>query len=246
MPESRTQHLTVTPDGFAAGVGRRPDAPFGDGVDGLHDRMFTARLDRAEGRRGIDVDRGERGARNTGATVLGREVFGPQRGPLPDGAWRGRWGEDPTFQHHVFVRTHHLQSDLPTAGGTTSHCTDGPIGTVRRACEAACGRDISLGGGAACGRETASAAVRPPCGSSCGPAWWTNRTRPSSRCRPAASACSTTRDTGPTGTGAPTVAHPTRRVRPVPGSARPVRVPGAGGTGHSPAGVAAGRFSRRR
>ncbi|MFG3053442.1 dihydrofolate reductase family protein [Kitasatospora sp. NPDC048239] len=150
MPELRVHNLTVTLDGFATGTDQRLGAPFGDGVDGLHDWMFAAMRDRDEGRSGIDVDQIERSERNIGATIMGRNMFGPQRGPWPDESWQGWWGEDPPYHHDVFVHTHHLRPDLPMAGGTTFHFTDEPIETVLdRAFEAAKGRDVRLGGGVA-------------------------------------------------------------------------------------------------
>ncbi|MFJ3788931.1 dihydrofolate reductase family protein [Kitasatospora sp. NPDC090091] len=150
MPKLRVHNLTITVDGFATGSGQRLDAPFGDGVDGLHDWMFAAMRDLAEGRTGLDVEEVARAEENIGATIMGRNMFGPQRGPWPDESWRGWWGENPPYHHPVFVLTHHLRPDLPMEGGTTFHFTDEPIETVlERAFAAAEGRDVRLGGGAA-------------------------------------------------------------------------------------------------
>ncbi|MFD7440470.1 dihydrofolate reductase family protein [Streptomyces sp. NPDC059909] len=150
MPKLRVHNLTISLDGFAAGPGQRLEAPLGDGTEGLHEWMFAAMRDRADGKSGIDVDCVERGERNIGATIMGRNMFGPLRGPWQDESWRGWWGENPPYHHDVFVHTHHPRPSLPMEGGTTFHFTDEPVGTVlRRAFEAAAGQDVRLGGGPA-------------------------------------------------------------------------------------------------
>ncbi|MFP3988482.1 dihydrofolate reductase family protein [Streptomyces sp. E11-3] len=149
MPKLRA-HLTVSLDGFAAGTHQHLDAPFGDGVDGLHDWLFAAMEDRADGKPGIDVDWLNRGEENVGATIMGRNMFGPVRGPWEDESWTGWWGDNPPYHHDVFVHTHHLRPSLPMKGGTTFHFTDEPVETVlRRAFEAANGKDVRIGGGPA-------------------------------------------------------------------------------------------------
>ncbi|MDX6361072.1 dihydrofolate reductase family protein [Streptomyces sp. NPDC058274] len=150
MPKLRAHNLTVSLDGFAAGTDQRLDAPFGDGIDGLHAWMFAAMRDRADGRTGIDVDRVERSEENIGATIMGRHMFGPQRGPWQDESWKGWWGANPPYHHDVFVHTHHLRPSLTMEGGTTFHFTDEPVEKVlERAFEAAGGRDVRIGGGPA-------------------------------------------------------------------------------------------------
>ncbi|WP_438295319.1 dihydrofolate reductase family protein [Streptomyces sp. HUAS TT7] len=148
MPKLRAHNLTITLDGFAAGTDQRLDAPFGDGVDGLHAWMFAAMRDRAEGRTGIDVDFVARSEENIGATIMGRNMFGPLRGPWQDESWTGWWGDNPPYHHDVFVRTHHLRPSLPMEGGTTFHFSDEPVETVlERAFDAAAGKDVRIGGG---------------------------------------------------------------------------------------------------
>ncbi|GAB2974086.1 dihydrofolate reductase family protein [Streptomyces pseudoechinosporeus] len=153
MPKLRVHNLTISLDGFAAGPNQRLDAPFGDGLEGgdvLHDWMFAAMKDRVDGKTGIDVDYVERSEQNIGATIMGRNMFGPVRGPWQDESWTGWWGDNPPFHHEVFVHTHHLRPSLPMEGGTTFHFTDEPIETVlQRAFEAAAGKDVRLGGGPA-------------------------------------------------------------------------------------------------
>ncbi|WP_405597035.1 MULTISPECIES: dihydrofolate reductase family protein [unclassified Streptomyces] len=151
MPKLRVHNVTVSLDGFAAGTDQRMDAPFGDGIDdGLHDWMFAAMKDHADGRPGTDVDFVARSEDNIGATIMGRNMFGPYRGPWENEAWTGWWGDNPPFHHPVFVHTHHTRPSVSMKGGTDFHFTDEPIETVlARACEAADGKDVRIGGGPA-------------------------------------------------------------------------------------------------
>ncbi|MFD4474486.1 dihydrofolate reductase family protein [Streptomyces sp. NPDC058471] len=150
MPKVRVHNVTVSLDGFAAGPHQRLDEPFGDNIEGLHDWMIAAMRDRADGKTGIDVEHIERSEENIGATIMGRNMFGPQRGPWQGESWRGWWGDNPPYHHDVFVHTHHVRPSLTMDGGTTFHFTDEPVETVlARAFEAAGGRDVRIGGGAA-------------------------------------------------------------------------------------------------
>lgn len=147
MGKVRVHNFTITLDGFAAGTDQRADAPFGDGVDGLHDWMSPAMED---GATGLDAERVRVWNDNIGASIMGRNMFGPVRGPWEDETWRGWWGENPPYHHDVFVRTHHLRPSLPTEGETTFHFTDEPVEKVlERAQEAAGDRDVCIAGGAA-------------------------------------------------------------------------------------------------
>ena len=148
MPRLRVHNLAISLDGFATGLNQRLDAPFGDNIEGLHDWMFAAMQDRTDDKTGIDVDFVERSEQNIGATIMGRNMFGPVRGPWPDETWSGWWGDNPPFHHDVFVHPHHLRPSVPLEGGTTFHFTDEPVETVlRRAFAAAGGRDVRVGGG---------------------------------------------------------------------------------------------------
>src|SRR3954451_9616510 len=112
--------------------------------------MIAAMRDRADGKSGVDVDFIDRSERHIGATIMGRNMFGPQRGPWEDESWQGWWGDNPPYHHDVFVHTHHLRPALEMAGGTTFHFTDEPVETVlRHAFDAAVGKDVRIGGGAA-------------------------------------------------------------------------------------------------
>jgi dihydrofolate reductase len=99
------------------------------------------------GEEGIDDDWAARGEEGIGATIMGRNMFGPIRGPWPDGEWKGWWGDDPPFHHPVFVLTHHARDPITMEGGTTFvFVTDGIEAALERAMEAARGRDVRLGG----------------------------------------------------------------------------------------------------
>jgi dihydrofolate reductase len=100
------------------------------------------------GEAGIDEDFAARGFQNMGAWIMGRNMFGPVRGPWPDESWRGWWGDNPVYQVPVFVLTHHARAPLVMEGGTTFHfVTEGPLVALERAREAAGGKDVRVGGG---------------------------------------------------------------------------------------------------
>ena len=150
MPRVRVHNFTITVDGFGAGAGQRLEAPFGDGVDGLHDWMFAAMEDKANGKGGIDAERVGAWDEGIGATIMGRNMFGPVRGPWQDDSWKGWWGDNPPYHHDVFVHTHHPRESFAMEGGTTFHFSNEPVEAVlERALEAAGGQDVIIAGGAA-------------------------------------------------------------------------------------------------
>ncbi|KAA0938723.1 dihydrofolate reductase family protein [Streptomyces apricus] len=157
MPKVRVHNVTISLDGFAAGVNQRLDAPFGDGVgwgEELHSWFVSATRDAAAGKTSVDVEYFTRGDQNIGATVMGRNMFGPQRGPWQDESWKGWWGDNPPYHHDVFVHTHYPRRTLEMAGKTTFHFTDEPPQAVlRRAFDAAGGKDVRIGGGPAVIRQ---------------------------------------------------------------------------------------------
>ncbi|GMA91059.1 dihydrofolate reductase family protein [Homoserinibacter gongjuensis] len=132
--------LSVSADGFATGVGQREDAPFGD-IDEtwLHGWMFEAG---EENRAEVDA------IVDSGATIMGRNMFGPVRGEW-NRDWRGWWGPNPPYHNDVFVLTHYPRDSLEMEGGTTFHfVTDGIHAALERARAVAGDRDISVAGGA--------------------------------------------------------------------------------------------------
>jgi dihydrofolate reductase len=131
----------------------------------LHDWAFTTHTFRQMfgdqgGATGIDDDFAARGFRNIGAWIMGRNMFGPIRGPWPDESWKGWWGVNPPYHTPVFVLTHHPRASIAMSGGTTFHfVTDGIQAALQRAKEAAAGLDVRLGGGVATVREYLSAGL---------------------------------------------------------------------------------------
>ncbi len=118
-------------------------------------RTFQKTVMNAEGgATGVDDDFIREGFENVGAWILGRNMFGPVRGPWPDDQWRGWWGDNPPYHVPVFVLTHHARPSIEMAGGTTFHfVTDGIHKALERAKEAAGAKDIRIGGGPATIRQ---------------------------------------------------------------------------------------------
>ena len=101
-----------------------------------------------DGEKGVDNAVALRGFDNFGAWILGRNMFGPVRGPWPDESWKGWWGDDPPYHVPTFVLTHHARDSIEMKGGTTFHfITDGIHSALARAREAAGGKDVRVGGG---------------------------------------------------------------------------------------------------
>lgn len=155
MPRLRVESFTISLDGFGAGPGQDLDHPLGVGGELLHGWAWSTRtFQRAVlgsdsgSAEGVDEDYAARGFRNIGAWILGRNMFGPVRGPWPDESWRGWWGDNPVYHVPVFVLTHHARAPLAMEGGTAFHfVTEGIHAALARAREAAAGKDVRLGGG---------------------------------------------------------------------------------------------------
>jgi dihydrofolate reductase len=160
MPKLRVCCFGLSLDGFGAGPDQDENNPLGIGGMALHEwfrptRTFQAMLfgnDRGE--TGTDDDFAARGIDNIGAWILGRNMFGPVRGPWSDDSWKGWWGDNPPYHCDVFVLTHHARDPLTMAGGTTFHfVTDGVHAALDRAMAAAAGKDVRVGGGVATVRQ---------------------------------------------------------------------------------------------
>jgi dihydrofolate reductase len=154
MSKLRVESFTISLDGFGAGPDQDLNNPLGVGGTELHGWAFATRtfqknvLGRDGGEAGIDDDIAARGFHNIGAWILGRNMFGPVRGPWPDESWRGWWGENPVYHVPVFVLTNHARPPLDMDGGTTFHfVTKGITVALELAREAAEGKDVRLGGG---------------------------------------------------------------------------------------------------
>src|SRR5689334_22504020 len=97
----------------------------------------------------VDSDFIDRGFDGIGATIMGRNMFGPVRGSWGSEEWKGWWGPNPPYHHPTFVLTHHAREPLEMEGGTTFYfVTDGPEAALQQAFAAADGKDVRLGGGA--------------------------------------------------------------------------------------------------
>jgi dihydrofolate reductase len=155
MAKLRAHNISVSLDGFMAGPDQSLEHPLGVGAGALHEWIFATRT----GRRMIGAEGGTTevddeflvaGETGIGATIMGRNMFGPIRGNWGDESWTGWWGDEPPYHHPVFVLTHHEREPLTMDGGTVFHfVTDGFEAAYDRAMDAAGGQDVRLGGGAA-------------------------------------------------------------------------------------------------
>jgi dihydrofolate reductase len=159
MGKVRVAAFSVSLDGFGAGPDQQLDHPLGVGGMALHEWLFSTRtfqhmVGKEGGATGVDDAFAARSFDNLGAWIMGRNMFGPIRGPWPDESWRGWWGETPPYHTEVFVLTRFARKSLEMDGGTTFHfVTEGPREALRLATEAAGGKDIRIGGGAATIRQ---------------------------------------------------------------------------------------------
>ena len=155
MPKLRVHNFALSIDGYAAGPNQDLDNPLGVGGLELHEWVYPTRTFRRMGGmeggdEGLDDDFAARGDIGIGATIMGRNMFGPLRGPWGDSNWTGWWGDDPPYHHPVFVLTHHPRTSITMQGGTTFHFVDNGIhAALEQAFDAANGADVRLGGGVA-------------------------------------------------------------------------------------------------
>lgn len=143
-------------DGYGAGPHQDLTHPLGVGGTDLHQWLFPTRtiqqtLFGAEGgTTGVDDDFAARGFSNVGAWILGRNMFGPVRGPWPDMDWKGWWGDNPTYHVPTFILTHHPRAPIAMEGGTIFHFVTGGIHeALDLARDAAGEKDVRIGGGPA-------------------------------------------------------------------------------------------------
>jgi dihydrofolate reductase len=158
-PKLRVHCFAISIDGYGAGPSQDLENPLGIGGLALHEWVFATRtfqkmIGRDGGTTGIDDAFAARGFDNIGAWIMGRNMFGPVRGPWPDDSWKGWWGDHPPYHTPVFVLTNHPRASITMSGGTTFHfVTDGIHVALQRAAEAASDRDVRLGGGVATIRQ---------------------------------------------------------------------------------------------
>lgn len=153
MTKVRVGGFSVSLDGFGAGPEQSLESPLGKRGQELHTwffgtRFFREMFGKSGGAAGVDDDYGRRSMAGFGAFILGRNMFGPSRGPWPDDGWRGWWGANPPYHAPTFVLTHHPRAPLEMEGGTTfTFVTDGIEAALEQAKRAAGDRDVKIGGG---------------------------------------------------------------------------------------------------
>ena len=173
MSKLRVAAFSISIDGYGAGPDQSLANPLGVGGEGLHGWILDTKtfqnlhLDGAAeriggkpAREGVDDRFAARSFENIGAWIMGRNMFAPSRGAWPDDGWKGWWGDNPPYHVPVFVLTHHARAPLTMAGGTTFHfVTDGIEAALARAKDAARGKDVRIGGGAATIRQYLAAGL---------------------------------------------------------------------------------------
>jgi dihydrofolate reductase len=165
MSKLRVHCFSTAFDGYNAGPDQDISNPVGVGGLAVFGWQFATRthhqmLGKEGGATGIDDDFVAGGFEGIGAWIIGRNMFGPVRGPWPDESWRGWWGETPAYRVPVFVLTHHARRPLQMNGGTTFYfVTEGILAALERAREAAKGKDVRLGGGVATMRQYLTAGL---------------------------------------------------------------------------------------
>jgi dihydrofolate reductase len=164
-PKLRVQSFGISIDGYGAGPNQDIDNPLGVRGPELMEwffptRVFQTMYGETDGETGIDNQIAEQGMAGLGAWILGRNMFGPVRGPWPDESWKGWWGEEPPYHVPVFVLTHHARAPITMKGGTVfNFVTDGIRAALEQAKAAAGNRDIRLGGGVSTIRQFLSAGL---------------------------------------------------------------------------------------
>ena len=159
MSRLLVRNFSISLDGYAAGPDQDLDHPLGVGGTQLHEWIFATRsgsqmIGNDGGTEELDDEYFSKRGSGVGATIMGRNMFGPIRGPWGESEWTGWWGEEPPFRHPVFVLTHQPRAPIEMQGGTTFHFVDGGIeAALSAASEAAGDQDVLVGGGAATIRQ---------------------------------------------------------------------------------------------
>ena len=159
MPKVKVAGFAISFDGYGAGPDQSLEDPLGRRGEELHEwmfgtRMFRAMIGKEGGSEGVDHAFAARSMNGFGAFILGRNMFGPVRGPWPDLTWKGWWGDNPPYHAPVFVLTNHARPSIEMEGGTVFHfVTDGIHAALDRAKSAAGERDVKIGGGVSTVRQ---------------------------------------------------------------------------------------------
>ena len=154
MGKLRVSAFSISLDGYGAGPDQDQKHPLGVGGEALFKWAWATRtFQKMQGKKGgaktgVDERFADRSFRNVGAWIMGRNMFGPVRGPWPDHMWKGWWGDVPPYHTQVYVLTHHKRPPLEMKGGTTFHFETGGIrSALKRATKSAKGKDVRVGGG---------------------------------------------------------------------------------------------------
>ncbi len=153
MSKLRVLCLSVSLDGYAAGPDQSLDNPLGEMGPEIFQWFFPTRAFQqmhggsGDGEVGVDNQMAEEGFKNMGAWILGRNMFGPVRGPWPDESWKGWWGDEPPYHVPTFVLTHHPRPTLRMKGGTEFIFVTEIESALKQAKLAAKGKDVRVGGG---------------------------------------------------------------------------------------------------
>ncbi len=153
MTHVRVHNFTISLDGYGAGPRQTRQDPLGVGGEELHEWLVATRAfhrinGKTGGTTGVVDDMAARFGEGVGAWIMGRNMFGPIRGPWTDDEWRGWWGKNPPYHGPVFVLTHHSHSPIEMEGGTVFHFVTGGIHeALERAIASAEGKDVQIGGG---------------------------------------------------------------------------------------------------
>lgn len=152
MQKLRIANFSISIDGFGAGPNQSIENPLGIGGEDLHQWFIPTQtfqqMGGKSGTTGIDNDFASRGFKNIGAWIMGRNMFGPVRGPWADNNWKGWWGNNPPYHVPVYVLTNYTRDPVEMEGGTTFHfVTEGIHAALERAFDSANGKDVLIGGG---------------------------------------------------------------------------------------------------
>lgn len=159
MSRVRVHNFSISLDGYGAGPRQTREEPLGIGGEELHEWYFPTRTfqrmgGKAGGITGVDDDFAARFGEGVGAFIMGRNMFGPVRGPWPDESWTGWWGKNPPYHAPVYVLTHHERAPAEMEGGTVFHFVTGGIHeALERARDSAGDKDVQIGGGVSTVRQ---------------------------------------------------------------------------------------------
>lgn len=147
------QAIGMSLDGFSAGADQSLENPLGVRGPELMEWFFPTKTFKEQhggegGETGIDDSFAAESMSGKGAWILGRNMFGPVRGPWPNDEWKGWWGDEPPYHVETFVLTNYPRETIEMKGGTNFHFVTNGIHSALEQAKAAAGElDIRIGGG---------------------------------------------------------------------------------------------------